>query len=600
MTLNDLLTSAFSSLSGDDFEEIPVPIETFVTDYLHHPPLSDHQYDIVRASTQIFRHDTLVSLYGHQLADEIYAWTKTEVICALGKGSGKDAMAVISVLYIVYQLLCLKNPQTYFGVPQYDSIDLMNIAINADQAQRVFFDRVVSLLKSSEWFDGKYDARRNDVGFDKNVNLISGHSESESLEGHNVIAVILDEISGFAMESNTGNAKAKTGPSIYKMHRGSVTSRFPQYGKVILLSFPREENDFIMQRYRAVIAESETVKKVVTLKRDPDLPDGTTGNEFDVEWEEDHILRYNRPKTFALKRPSWEINPLRNIEDYTEDFYEDMGDALTRFAAMPTTSKEDAFIKNQDKINEAFVLTNGVDEEGVFFRGFKPKKGVQYFMHVDLAQKHDRCAVALAHVADWRKVSIGAIDHEEVYPVVQIDAVRWWQPTKTQSVDFKDVIDYILAVRRLGFELELVTFDRWNSWDTRNTLEDNGINTDNLSVGNDHYTDFKTLLYDGRVVGPDIAELKQEMYDLKWLKNKVDHPRTGFKDLSDASCGATYNAIKYTMIPENTIVEVKTLQDIKKEIREEDSERMQELRNRNVIVPPTRSIPRDLVSFIED
>ncbi len=41
------------------------------------------------------------------------------------------------------------------------------------------------------------------------------------------------------------------------MYRASVDSRFPDYGKVILLSFPRYKNDYIQQRYDDVVSEKE-------------------------------------------------------------------------------------------------------------------------------------------------------------------------------------------------------------------------------------------------------------------------------------------------------------------------------------------------------
>ena len=84
--MSDFLQAAYGAVSGDEFDETPVKIEEFVTDILQHPPLSEIQYDIVRASTQILREDTLINLYGEDEGRRIFKWTKTEVICALGKG----------------------------------------------------------------------------------------------------------------------------------------------------------------------------------------------------------------------------------------------------------------------------------------------------------------------------------------------------------------------------------------------------------------------------------------------------------------------------------------------------------------------------------
>ena len=168
------------------------------------------------------------------------------------------------------------------------------------------------------------------------------------------ILVVLDEIAGFDLESTSGNEQAKTASAIYKMYKGSITSRFPDFGKLILLSFPRFKNDFIQQRYNEVIADKETVLRHYMFKIDPDLPEGTEGNEFEIEWEEDHILSYKYPRVFALKRPTWEVNPTRKINDFKIAFLTDMGDAMMRFLCTPTYSS-DAFFKQKDKIGRAHV-----------------------------------------------------------------------------------------------------------------------------------------------------------------------------------------------------------------------------------------------------
>ena len=55
----------FNALSDDDFEEIPVDIEVFVQseDYLGMPHLSEYQYQLIRASSQIYKESTLFNLY---------------------------------------------------------------------------------------------------------------------------------------------------------------------------------------------------------------------------------------------------------------------------------------------------------------------------------------------------------------------------------------------------------------------------------------------------------------------------------------------------------------------------------------------------------
>lgn len=459
-------------LGDNDFEEKPVELEEFVTSeqYLNLPPLSEYQYQCIRAMTQIYKKETLESLYGEKRGLERWKQTCDEIILQLGKGSGKDYMSTIAVTYMVYLLLCLKDPAKYYGKPPGDAIDILNIAINADQAKNVFFNGLKSKIETSPWFVGKYRLTAQSISFDKSITCHSGHSERESWEGYNVICVILDEISGFSSESTSGNDQAKTASSIYDMYRASVDSRFPDYGKVILLSFPRYKNDFIQQKYESVIADKTVNIQSYKFKINPEIEDGVEENEFSVEWEEDIINAYKFPRVFALKRPTWEINPTRSITDFTKAFYTNPVDALSRFACMPPDAV-DAFFRSRQKIETCFnkpVLA--IDNYGRFADWFLPDPEKEYFMHVDLAQKHDHCAVAISHVDRWVKLK-SFNEHDVIVPFVVVDAVRYWTPTAEKAVDFKEVKEFILDVRRRGFSVKLVTFDRWNSFDIMNELK---------------------------------------------------------------------------------------------------------------------------------
>jgi len=587
------------ALSGDEFDETPANLEDFVTkkEYLGLPPLSELQYTMIKASTQIYKRETLHKIYGEVEGEKIFKQTCNEVILQLGKGSGKDYTSTIACAYMVHMLLCLKDPAKYYGKPPGDAIDIINIAINAVQANRVFFKGFNQRIERSPWFQGKYVAKANMVEFDKGVTVHSGHSESEAWEGYNVIVVILDEISGFELESTSGHAQAKTASSIYKMYKASVTSRFPDFGKVILLSFPRFKMDYIQQKYNESIAEKETVLRHYKFKVDPDLPDGTNGNEFEIEWEEDHILSYRLPKVFALKRPTWEINPTRKIDDFITAFYDDPLDALMRFACMPPDAT-DAFFKNRSVIEKAFSNPKlNVDEYGRLDDDFKPKEDMTYFMHVDLAQKHDHCAVALAHVDGWVTMKIGE-NYKQAAPRVIVDAVRFWTPTASKSVDFTEVKDYILSVRERGFNLKVVTFDRWNSHDMMQQLGVHGIKTEILSVAKKHYEDMSLTLTEERLHGPHIQLLIDELLQLRIVKDKVDHPRKGSKDLSDAVCGAVFNSISLTPPEKNKEVEIYTYAGVfADEIEQLKNESDARLKN-TIRIPDRKEVPKNLREFM--
>ena len=558
-TFNDFL----DVLTDNVFEENPVDVKTFVesSNYLGQPSLSEIQYNIVEAMSQIYYKKDLEDLMGTNNGSAYYdKYTKNEIILQLGKGSGKDFTSTVGCAYLVYKLLCLKDPAKYFGKPSGDAIDLINVAINAQQAKNVFFKGFKTKIESSPWFAGKFYAKADSIEFNKAITVYSGHSERESHEGLNLILAVLDEISGFASEVGTANEQGKTAENIYKAFRGSVDSRFPDLGKVALLSFPRYVGDFISKRYEDVIAEKEVLEKKHTFIINPALPEDNPDNTFEINWDEDHIKSYKFPGVLAIKRPTWEVNPTRKIEDFKLSFFTDPGDALMRFACKPTYSS-DAFFKQRDKLEKCMSLRNPIDNNKRFDSSFKPDPEKIYYIHADLAQKHDKCAVAIAHVDKWVNVQV-LKDYEQISPVVIVDAVAWWEPKVEGPVNLSDVKNWIINLRRQGFNIGMVTFDRWQSFDIQQELKSVGIRTDTVSVAKKHYEDFAMLIYEERVAMPLIPLLLEEMGELKIINDKkVDHPRKKSKDLADAVCGAVFGAISFTPKNVNQEIEVHTFKD---------------------------------------
>jgi len=486
-------------------------------------------------------------------------------------------------------LLCLKDPAKYFGKPSRDAIDLINVAINAQQAKNVFFKGFKTKIEKSPWFAGKYNAKVDSIEFDKSITVYSGHSERESHEGLNLLLAVLDEISGFASEVGTGNEQGKTADNIYKAFRGTIDSRFPDLGKVVLLSFPRYQGDFISQKYDSVIADKDVVYKSHKYIINPLLGD-TPDNTLEIEWEEDHILSYKFPGVWALKRPTWEVNPTRSIEDFKIAFYNDLGDAMMRFLCMPVYSS-DAFFKQKEKLEHCMTSRNPVDEFRRFDPGFTPDLNKTYYVHADLAQRHDKCAVAIAHVEKWVNLQV-IKDYEQVAPIVVVDAVAWWEPKKEGPVNLSEVKNWIINLRRIGFNVGKVTFDRWQSYDIQQELRAVGIETDTVSVAKKHYEDLAMLVYEERVVMPQIPLLLEELSELKIMKNnRVDHPRKSSKDLADAVCGAAFGAISYTPKDNNLEIDVYTWADANRERTRQDMKRREAERNNDM--------PDDVKEFLD-
>jgi phage terminase large subunit-like protein len=169
--------------------------------------------------------------------------------------------------------------------------------------------------------------------------------------------------------------------------------------------------------------------------------------------------------------------------------------------------------------------------------------------------------VAIAHVEKFVNIQIMK-DYEQVAPIVVVDAVAWWEPKIEGPVDLSEVKQWIQNLRRLGFDIGMVSFDRWQSFDIQNELNAVGIKTETVSVAKKHYEDMAMLVYEERLAMPAIDLLFHELTELKIMKNnRVDHPRKSSKDLADAVCGAIFGAISHSQRDINLEVDIHTFRD---------------------------------------
>ena len=512
-------------LRQDDLVETPVPIQTFVQDkkYLGLPPLSPIQEEIVKHSTQILKEKTLIAILGEKEGREYYQkYTDNEVICMLGKGSGKDHCSRISIAYTAYLLHCLRDPLNYFGKAHGVYIDLLNLAVNAQQAQRVFFEPLKNLLLQSPYF--------NEVGFEPRVSEIfffsrpvrcfSGHSESEGWEGYEVLTVVLDEIAAFKTDAELkGETRAKGSASaIYNMSKLSVMSRFPEVGKVILLSFPRYKGDFIEQRFYGAREKKE-------------------------------------PKTWFIKAATWEVNPTIKREQLESEYIRNPVEAAARFECNPP-NMEDAYFRDPDLVRKAFSYgEDPVNEDGTFKNWFNGTDQHIRFIHVDLALKRDRAALALVHSPGLRDVK--TLNGVEKLPVVNVDLVYSWEAGNNEEINFSSIRQMIIDLCR-KFDVAKVTFDRWQSIEMIQSLRSMSINADFHSVKKTDYDTLTSAIYDGRLRGYwNELLVEEELLKLRlFSNNKIDHPSKGSKDLADAIAGSVFSCIENISVSSEIEIEL--------------------------------------------
>jgi hypothetical protein len=522
--LNVEFDSLDKLLRHDELDQEPVPLDVFVSDrrYLGLPPLSEIQTEIVKMSTQILKLDTLIKLHGEEEGTRLYdKYTQNEVICQLGKGSGKDHCARIALAYTVYLLHCLRDPLGYYGKANGIYIDLLNLAVNAQQAQRVFFEPFKNLLLGSPWFNEQgFEPRVSEIFFfSRPVRCFSGHSESEGWEGYEVMTVILDEISAFKTDNELkGDVRSKGSASaIYNMSKLSVMSRFPEVGKCILLSFPRYKGDFIQQRY-------------------------------------DGSIEKNEPKTWAIKAATWEVNPTIERHQLESEYIRNPVEARARFECEPP-HMEDAFFRDADLVRSAFNFgEDPLDEDGAYKKWFNGSDNYTRFIHVDLALKRDRAALAMVHCPGLKEINTGL--GVERLPVLNVDLVKSWEAKPGAEINFASIRGLIIDLCR-RFSVAIVSFDQWQSVEMIQSLKGMGINADFHSVKKTDYDTLMTSIYDKRLRGYwNHILVEDELLKLKLLNGtKIDHPTSGSKDLADSVAGAVFQSVQHIQIDQEIEIE---------------------------------------------
>lgn len=554
------------------FTEEPVPLDVFVQDraYLSNPRLSEVQYEAVRYAERVYFPATYALLA--QSSDRHIREYWAEPIRMVnflelewGKGGGKDHTCRMIAMRVCYLLLCLQSPQDYYGMPAQDSIHCLNVASSSKQAQRAFFAPMRrAVTRAGCWFQrvgvdvldvserrGQRPERGttallDTVRFEHNVEAISGHSDADSQEGLNLILGIADEVDAFksrAELAKSSGAKQRESSSsaeaILEMLRTSAATRFPEVYKNVHISYPRYLGSVIQQ----LVAK------------------GRRDNEANGE-----SSRYYVSGPLA----TWVANPrIPGKQAFAEDYASDPAMAEAKYECRPRRAINPYFANEQAirdcciEVSQYPVLVDYTREGATwrplytFSQDFYPVRGALYAMHADLAATGDRAGVSLAHVRRWQDHVVTAEQEDgleirltERRPVVKVDFTISYESragaVPPMEIQIRWARMLCLELRRLGFPVTRFTFDQWQSRDSMQILEANGIETDRFStdISEEGWRTLRDVMYEGRLEMPLRELVINELLGLSRLPNgKIDHLGDSSKDEADSLAGAVAGAL---------------------------------------------------------
>jgi len=539
---------------GRVFAEEPVDLTTFVQDstYLNNPPLSEIQYEAVRAIEQVLFMETYAAM-ALEFGDY---WSPVEMVNFItlqwGKGSGKDHICRMAVLRVCYILGCMHDALGYFDKPAQDTIHILNVASSSHQAQQAFFLPMVRAVKRG-WFEDKVEPKMNSLSWHNNVECISGHSDSESQEGLNILVGIADEIDAFKTKEELERFRGrgvrepvKSAEAVIKMMRGSSVTRFPQTFKNVYISYPRFLGSTIQRLTREHRQEKEN-----------DEAQGRTSRHY-----------------VSGPFPTWEVNPnVKGKEDFAADYRENPEQAQAMFECKPSVASENLYFSNHEALGACFVkVKNGrqpVEPVYRFVQGnwevewsFRddliPVEGARYAMHGDIAIRQDRAGIAMSHVKNWVQGELLTENSDGTHlqiptsmPVVVNDFTFSFEADRDalpapREVQVRWYRQLLWELQRRGFRVVRYTFDSFQSVDSQQIIERSGVETDTVSMDRNDlpWKALRDVMYDGRLQAPWRSRLWKELVELGLTpQGKVDHPPTGSKDEADAFCGSVVGAL---------------------------------------------------------
>jgi hypothetical protein len=554
--------------------EIPIPFPQFVTDAYHMGQAAltpVQQYDIEKVlgsdPLKIFSGGSSVNL-------GVLLW---------GKGSGKDWVCSMIQCYIIYVLMCMRDPAGYFRLARGFWLDCINISISKDHGEQIYYEYFKDKITHWPWLWNRYSvyegnklliAEGNKKGktrvdiidgmiefHDKKIRAVTKGSDANLSEGFSPIFFVCDEFAAFKDHTETMN-----GDKILKTLKSSATSRFGFNFKGFLISWPRAKNDCMMRQY----------DKAIKQKKDDETGANMYGSRH-TTWEV-------RPEGSFGKRGYFEFKGMKIPMEFWQDFQDDPEDASSKYLCMPP-EVEDAFFKFQDRILECIRLRKpplfttqstiierhvkdintdkpvlrkyiGQVFETVFDRSLATRK-IPRVIHVDCGLVKDNAAMVVAHGED---IQIQEYDEEtgKMVPThkikVVVDAIIIWQPNKSENlqVSINNIETLIIDVAKI-YKIVKVSYDQWNSQSSLETLQGLNIAAEMHTINDHDYGELKTMIYNNAVellpnsyMGPDQElhpyqegeMLLQELLQLRLLNGKrVDHPKEGSKDIADCLAG---------------------------------------------------------------
>lgn len=548
-----------------DYEEIPVSIDEFICNPYYLGKSTRNGESIYPYWRKTYR-----KIFDPSLAYE-------EIIFTGAIGVGKTKTADVCLAYLLYKLMCLKNPQSYFKMNEGEEIAIFFLNINLTLAEGVGFNTLHKMLIASPWFmergtvTGRIKERYNPP---KRITIKFG-SKSDHALGQQCYCALMDE-ADFTRGAIQGTSALDAKNSImqtYNAIKERMNSRFikngVQYGRLFLVSSKKSDQDFIEAYIQKM--KSEGQDKHMLIIDEPQWvikPEGTFSKEkFPVAVGNRSLKsmvlsdKISKEELEALEKQGYRI--LWVPVNLRQSFILDVNTALMNLAGISVIGATTFF--NYDMFSKCYIkdyknpfvtdiLTIGMNDElkiQEFLELDKIPLAVRHmpqFIHIDASLTGDKTGISSVAVSGLKETKQynGAdefISTEMMYKHVFSVDIKAPQGTE---ISFEKTRQFIYYLRSCGFNIVAVSLDGFQSADTKQILVTQGYDACVLSLDKtpQGYLSLRSAMNDGRIGLIQIELLEKELIQLQRdvQTGKLDHPADGSKDMADSLAGALWNA----------------------------------------------------------
>lgn len=526
------------------------------------------------------------------------------IVSSNSLGIGKSTVALLILLRRFYELSCYENIKSMFKLMKSSSIVFLYFSLSKNQANLTGFGDMIGFLDSIPYFRENFPRNTkisSIILLPENIMMTYGSGTQHSI-GMNLLGSILDEANFFMGESKSvelaSNTRSSKVADLYASIMNRSKSRFVNDGGIdhsisILVSSSTHSSSFTETRINESANDPHTVIRCPTLWEVK--PKNYSGKRFYVFKgtntlepyivnSVDDVNQYrlsegmsrsdahqNGDSTFdSIKeeivnmpelnqdcfisvpvelRKGFEVNIIKSLQDTGGVSVAPMG---RLFTAPDIYNKCCVDWLYHPFVAQSIVVSTGdsIRVSDYLIKGFKFRDMHKpRFLHIDQSAVTDNTGISCVHIHD-------IIEEDGVKkPILVVDfMIQIVPPRAPKRIAIYKLRNFVVYLStELGLKIGKVTYDIWNSEESRQILTEMGLNAAYLSVDrtDSAYVDTVNLMYEGRLLMYHYEPFKTELFNVMHdrTKKKVDHLKTnldgtpGSKDVSDSLVGSVHNAI---------------------------------------------------------